>query len=58
MPSSSKSSMLEDLEHGRRLELPWLSGAVVRFGRELGLETPTHKLIETLLRPHVNGAKG
>src|SRR4030095_7519707 len=34
-PASSKSSMLEDIERGRRLELPWLSGAVVRIGKEV-----------------------
>ena len=55
LPSGTKSSMLEDLERGRRLELPWLSGAVVRIGEEVGVETPTHRLIETLLRPHVHG---
>jgi 2-dehydropantoate 2-reductase len=55
MPFQAKSSMLEDLEHGRRLELPWLSGAVVRIGQEVGVDTPTHKLIAAILRPHVNG---
>jgi 2-dehydropantoate 2-reductase len=55
LPPSSKSSMLEDLERGRPLELPWLSGAVVRIGEEVGVETPTHRLIVTLLRPHVRG---
>jgi hypothetical protein len=30
------SSMLEDLERGRPLELPWLSGAVVRIGSRGG----------------------
>jgi 2-dehydropantoate 2-reductase len=51
----TKSSMLEDLERGRRLELPWLSGAVVRFGAELGVPTPTHRFIQAVLKPHVNG---
>ncbi len=55
-PASSKSSMLEDLERGRRLELPWLSGAVVRLGREVGVPTPTHQFITTVLTPFVNGA--
>ena len=32
LPPQTKSSMLEDLERGKRLELPWLSGAVVRLG--------------------------
>lgn len=55
LPPHAKSSMLEDLERGRRLELPWLSGAVVRLGEEVGVPTPTHRLIVTLLRPHVSG---
>ena len=37
LPYEMKSSMLQDLERGRRLELPWLSGALVRLGRELGV---------------------
>ena len=55
LPAGSKSSMLEDLERGKPLELPWLSGAVVRIGEEVGVETPTHRLIVTLLKPHVLG---
>jgi 2-dehydropantoate 2-reductase len=55
LPVHTKSSMLEDLERGRRLELPWLSAAVVRLGQEVGVETPTHRLITALLRAHVNG---
>ena len=54
-PASSKSSMLEDLERGRRLELPWLSGAVVRIGQEAGVPTPIHSFITTILTPFVNG---
>ena len=56
MPPESKSSMLGDLEGGRRLELPWLSGAVVRIGQEVGVPTPTHAFITAVLKPHVNGA--
>lgn len=54
-PPTSKSSMLEDIERGRRLELPWLSGAVVRIGREVGVPTPIHQFITTILTPFVNG---
>ena len=54
-PASSKSSMLEDLERGRRLELPWLSGAVVRIGKEVGVPTPIHQFITTVLTPFVEG---
>lgn len=55
LPYEAKSSMLEDLERGRRLELPWLSGTVARLGRELGVATPVHEFITTVLAPHVQG---
>jgi len=55
LPPQTKSSMLEDLERGRRLELPWLSGAVVRIGEEVGVATPIHRFIAAVLKPHVNG---
>ena len=54
-PAASKSSMLEDLERGRRLELPWLSGAVVRLGKEVGVPAPTHQFITAVLTPFANG---
>jgi 2-dehydropantoate 2-reductase len=56
LPHHAKASMLEDLERGRRLELPWLSGAVVRLGQAAGIATPIHSFIATVLKPHVNGA--
>jgi 2-dehydropantoate 2-reductase len=56
-PPNSKSSMLEDLERGRPLELPWLSGAVARLGREVHVPTPTHSFITTVLTPFVHGTK-
>lgn len=55
LPPASKSSMLEDLERGRPLELPWLSGAVVRIGRERGVDTPIHRFIAAVLQPHAAG---
>jgi 2-dehydropantoate 2-reductase len=58
LPPQTKSSMLEDLERGRRLELPWLSGAVVRIGKEVGVPTPTHAFIAAVLGPHVHGTAG
>jgi 2-dehydropantoate 2-reductase len=54
-PPESKSSMLEDLERGRRLELPWLSGAIARMGEQSGVPTPTHAFINAILLPHQNG---
>lgn len=54
-PYASKSSMLEDLERGRRLELPWLSGAVARMGADAGVPTPVHSFAATVLAPFVGG---
>jgi 2-dehydropantoate 2-reductase len=56
LPPNAKSSMLEDLERGKRIELPWLSGAVVRIGAAHDVATPIHRFINTVLQPHVNGA--
>ena len=58
LPPNARSSMLDDLEHGRPLELPWLSGALVRMGKEVGVDTPIHRFIATVLRPHVKGSRG
>jgi 2-dehydropantoate 2-reductase len=55
LPPHTKASMLEDLERGRPIELPWLSGALARIGDEVGVDTPTHDLFVTLLRPHIKG---
>jgi 2-dehydropantoate 2-reductase len=55
LPDEMKSSMLQDLERGRRLELPWLSGALVRLGQELGVPTPVHAFITTALKLHADG---
>jgi 2-dehydropantoate 2-reductase len=56
LPYEMKSSMLQDLERGRRLEVPWLSGAIVRLGQELGVPTPTHAFITTALKLHAEGS--
>jgi 2-dehydropantoate 2-reductase len=58
LPPRAKASMLEDLERGRRIELPWLSGAVARIGREVGVPTPIHTFINAVLKPHIHGSLG
>ena len=42
MPYGMKSSMLQDLERGGRIELQWLSGAIVRLGAKHNVPTSTH----------------
>jgi 2-dehydropantoate 2-reductase len=55
LPFEMKSSMLQDLEGGRRLEFAWLSGTLARMGRDLGVATPVHALIATALKLHAAG---
>ena len=55
LPPHAQSSMLSDLERQRPLELPWLSGAVVRLGAAKGVPTPIHEFVATVLRPFVKG---
>ena len=50
------SSMLGDLTRGRRLEVEWLSGAVVRLGAEAGVPTPLNRAIYAALKLHAAGA--
>jgi 2-dehydropantoate 2-reductase len=45
LPPAMMSSMAQDLLRGRRLELPWLSGAVVRRAERHGLPVPAHRAI-------------
>ena len=58
MPANLKPSLLEDLEHGRRLEVDWLSGGVVRLGERIGVPTPVHRVIHAALKPHARGVQG
>jgi 2-dehydropantoate 2-reductase len=56
MPKAGRPSMLEDLDAGRRLELEFLSGAVVRLGAKAGVPTPIHAIAYQALAMHANGA--
>ena len=55
MPKDGKASMLEDLEAGRRLELGFLSGSVVRLGKQVGIPTPLHQVAYAALAMHAGG---
>ena len=55
-PPNMRASMAIDLIRGNRIELPWLSGKVVAMGREVGVATPTHALINAALKPYAMGA--
>jgi len=55
VPYEMIASMLGDLRRGYRLELPWLSGGVVRLGTQLGVPTPANRFVYTALKLHENG---
>jgi 2-dehydropantoate 2-reductase len=56
LPAEMTASMAGDLARGNRLELDWLSGAVVRLGAELGVPTPANAFVTAALKPHAHGA--
>lgn len=55
LPPTMVASMLGDLKRGNRLELPWLSGNVVKLGEELGVAMPVHRFFYGVLKLHENG---
>ncbi len=50
--NGNRSSMYHDLVHHKPLEIEAFSGAVVRYGRELGIPTPVHSTIYAALLPY------
>jgi 2-dehydropantoate 2-reductase len=52
------SSMQRDFMDGRRTELDAWNGAVVRLGREAGVDTPVHAFLFTALLPQELRAQG
>ncbi len=45
-----KTSMLQDFERGKRLELEGINGVVVKLGEKHGIPTPLNRIIYHLLR--------
>ena len=50
-----QNSMHGDYEAGRATELEALSGAVIRLGKQIGVKTPVHELLYSVLLPHKDG---
>ncbi len=55
LPADMRASMAIDLDRGNRLELDWLSGAVVRLAREMDLTTPANQFVHTALKLAAEG---
>jgi 2-dehydropantoate 2-reductase len=57
LPAEMKSSMLNDLLVGNRLEAPWLSGAVARMAKEAGLAAPVSATLYATVKAFRDGAR-
>jgi len=55
LPAEMVSSMYHDLERGNRLEVDWLSGAVVELGEVAGVPTPLNRAVSDILALYANG---
>lgn len=55
LPDTMHASMLDDLNAGKRLEVDYLSGDVVRLGRKHGVPTPIHEVFWAALQPFKDG---
>ena len=50
LPPEFKTSMLQSLEKGRRTEIDFINGAVVREGRRMGVPTPVNATLVALVK--------
>jgi len=55
LPADMRSSMLNDLVSGNRLEAPWLAGAVARMAKEAGVDAPVNSTLYAVLKPWCAG---
>jgi 2-dehydropantoate 2-reductase len=56
LPAEMRSSMLNDLVAGRRLEARWLCGRVAELAAQASIAAPINATIYASLKPYVDGA--
>lgn len=57
LPPSTRSSLLIDLQHGRRIEVEALQGSVVRRARRVNLDVPVMETLYSVLRVHADRSR-
>ncbi len=57
IPSTTRSSLLIDLQQGKPIEVEALAGAVVRRGAKRQVPTPIMSALYTVLKPHAQGRR-
>ncbi len=55
LPPSTRSSLLIDLQQGKRIEVESLAGSVVRRGKKCGVPTPIMAGLYAVLKPYADG---
>jgi 2-dehydropantoate 2-reductase len=55
IPGTMRSSLLMDLQQGKRIEVEALQGTVVRRGAARGVPTPIMSTLYAVLKPHAGG---
>jgi 2-dehydropantoate 2-reductase len=55
LPAATRSSLLIDLQAGKRIEIDALAGDVVRRGQALGVPTPVMATLAATLTPYAGG---
>jgi 2-dehydropantoate 2-reductase len=48
--AENKNSMLQDVENGRKTEIDFINGAIVRIGEEMGVPTPINSTLTALVK--------
>ncbi|MCF7928793.1 MAG: 2-dehydropantoate 2-reductase [Spirochaetales bacterium] len=48
--SANRSSMLQDFDRGKRTEIDFINGAIVREAKRLGMEVPVNKTVTRLIQ--------
>lgn len=49
MIPEGKTSMLQDVEAGRKTEVAMFAGTIIKMGKELGIPTPYNKVIKDMI---------
>lgn len=56
--SENKNSMLQDVENGKRTEIDFINGAIVRLGEKMNVSTPMNSTLTTLVKALDQGLEG
>ncbi len=54
----NRSSMLQDIERGKRTEIDFINGAIIRKADELGIEVPYNRTLISLVKALERGSAG